>query len=104
MQGFIDKQYYVVCLSHKEIVDFLNLCREYNLKFTDRLTFGFEDKPWIDEAVFAFDYDHASPGDGVSYWSNQPYGDGRRPHKHLSEIDQSPPGSQTDADDFLTLL
>lgn len=90
MQGFIDEEYYVYCKNAEEIQEFLIMCQEYGLHFSDRWRVGDDITEMIEEngmLTFVHNWHGCSKPhvDGISCWQWQPDGDGDRPRVNFSD-------------------
>ena len=103
MQSFINKECYVVCKNNGEVMDFLDLCREYGLQFTDRLTTHCRCPEMIRAATFA--YNLVDDSDGVSYWTGRTDGgDRKRTLVNFEDLVLDLTHTPTDVSDFLDML
>lgn len=105
MQRFIDKEIYVYCETAEDTYEFVELCQQYNLKFTERwnLLRDVEQNPI--EYTFVLDWIGAEANDGVSAWQFNEDGDGDRPTVHFKDLNiDNSLYENVDIDGFLGLI
>lgn len=105
MQRFIDEECYVICKNNGEVMDSLDLCREYGLQFTDRLTTHWRCPEMIQAATFVYNHNYFGKSDGVSYWvGSADGGDRNRTLVNFKDLVLDLAHTPIDVSDFLNLL
>lgn len=105
MEGFINKEYYVECSSHKEICEFLKMCDSAGLLLRSGNTPTVLISSQRQGAIFAYNW--RGEGDGISCWSSfnedEPlHSDDRLPHVPFQILKSQE--NNTNVVDILNLL